>query len=153
VAKNYTPDRDASLGLIFRLNHLWALTDYAALGGDYDKWNNLLDRIYCNLLYRNKMVVKKDSEGKIESIILEKKDSGEYNYISKQISLLRNTCRKIKPKYSQKKKLFRSRWYHSIQKKDIWLRKLMQELQLYLKETEKTPGSAMFGNFRSGSKK
>ncbi len=41
----------------------------------------------------------------------------------------------------------RSKWYHSLQKKDIWLRKFMQTLKLYLKETEKRPGSVLFGGF------
>jgi len=36
--QDYTPERDASLGLVFRLNNLWAQTDYYALKGDYDKW-------------------------------------------------------------------------------------------------------------------
>ena len=55
---DYTPERDASLGLVFRLNNLWAQADYMALSGTYKKWNNVLDRIYCNLLYKENLEIE-----------------------------------------------------------------------------------------------
>jgi hypothetical protein len=38
-----------------------------------------------------------------------------------------------------------SRWYRALMFKDMWLRKLMMKLKLYLKEIEHTPGSSLFG--------
>ncbi len=143
---DFVPERDASLGLVFRLNFLWAQTDYAALSGNYDKWNNLLDRIYCNLLYREEIEIEEE-DGSITKVELSKKDVRVYSFLSKNIHISR-----IKYKRASKNKagIYRSRWYHAIQKKDIWLRKLMQILKLYLKEIKKTPGSAMFGSFGKG---
>ena len=60
---------DATLGLIFRLNGLWAEVDIPAKTGDYEQWNNVLDRIYANLLYREDMVVEKDNEGDRKSVV------------------------------------------------------------------------------------
>jgi len=145
---DYTPERDASLGLVFRLNNLWAQADYMALSGTYKKWNNVLDRIYCNLLYKENLEIEEDN-GKIIGITLNKKDTKIYSFLSKQIQIAEYNFRRV-PR--AKKNRARSIWYHSIQKKDIWLRKLMQDLKLYLKENKHTPGSAMFGTFGKGKK-
>jgi len=142
---DYIPDRDASLGLVFRLNNLWAQTDYAMLDGKYDKWNNILDRIYCNLLYREPMEVKEDEKKQIIKVELSTKDTKIYSFLSKNIQLAKNDYILARQKYKSR---FRSIWYHSIQKKDIWLRKEMQKLRLYLKENKKSPGTAMFGNLK-----
>jgi len=142
--QDYTPERDASLGLVFRLNNLWAQTDYYALKGDYDKWNNVLDRIYCNLLYRNDMEIEETSSKKIIKVELADKDTEVYAFLSKQIQVAKNNWARSKP---ISKSSTRSIWYHSIQKKDIWLRKEMQVLKLYLKENKRTPGSSLFGDF------
>ena len=143
MAQDFTPERDASLGLVFRLNNLWALIDYAVINADYKKWDVLLDRLYCNLLYKEDMIVEENG-GKITKVELSIKDTKVYSFLSKQINKAKsdyNNCS------SMNKSKYRSIWYHAIQKKDIWLRKKMQELKLYLKENIKTPGSAMFGNF------
>jgi len=52
-----SPDKDAGWGLIYRLNNLWAQVDPKATGGDYEGWNFVLDRIYCNLLYEDNMII------------------------------------------------------------------------------------------------
>ena len=144
MLRDYTPDRDASLGLVFRLNNLWAQTDFFALKGDYDKWNNVLDRIYCNLLYRNDMEIEESKSGEILKIELSTKDKKIYNILSKGIQIAKNKYMRGPLK---NKSLHRSVWYHSIQKKDIRLRKDMMKLGLYLKENKMTPGSALFGDF------
>ena len=54
-----SPDKDAGWGLIYRLNSLWSQVDPKATGGDYEGWNFVLDRIYCNLLYEDNMLVTK----------------------------------------------------------------------------------------------
>ncbi len=146
MSDDFIPDRDASLGLVFRLNILWSKTDYAALGGRYEEWNNVLDRIYCNLLYRNEMdTVFDDETGKILEVKLLKKDTKIYRHLSIQVANARKDYNKARNKLDKGKA--RSKWYHSLQKKDIWLRKFMQTLKLYLKETEKRPGSVLFGGF------
>jgi len=142
-----TPKYDSTLGLIFRLNNLWAKVDIPAEDGDYNAWNNILDRIYNNLAYREKTNVLKDDNGKIISIEIEDSNNEEYKFLSRKI----NTCKQLyfKTKGTTKgvsnKKIARSRWYKALNTKDIWLRRFMNKLNLYIKETTKTPGSAMWG--------
>jgi len=143
MIQDFTPERDASLGLVFRLNFLWAQTDYAALAGDYDKWNNLLDCLYRNLLYREEIKIKEENS-KIIQVELSNKDTKIYSFVSKQIHIAKRNFNIAKTR--KEKSLARSRWYHAIQKKDIWLRKLMFILKLYLKENIRTPGSSLFGS-------
>jgi len=140
---DYTPERDASLGLVFRLNNLWAQTDYAVLSANYDRWDVLLDRIYCNLLYREDVVVEEDDKKQILNVKLSKKDTEVYTFLSKQIHASKIKIKNIRN--SVEKSKARSKLYHALQKKDIWLRKKMQELQLYLKENKNSPGQSMFG--------
>lgn len=143
-----TPKHDSTLGLIFRLNALWADVDVPAKKGEYLAWNNILDRIYCNLLYRNDLEIEKDEGGKILSIKLSENDAKEYRFLSSEIAKCQKLHLIVKGKTSNgfdKKKIVRSRWYKSLMLKDIWLRKYMNSLNLYIKETKSTPGSAMFG--------
>ena len=81
-----TPKNDATLGLIYRLNALWAENDTHAKRGDYDSWNNTLDAIYRNLLYRNDVIVTKDKDGNIIKIGLSTGDEEEYKFLFKRIS-------------------------------------------------------------------
>ena len=77
--QSYQPNIDAGIGLIYRLNALWNQVDYAALNGDFERWNFVLDRIYCNLLYRNNLeiVYTTDDKGRpkeIQNVALTKED-------------------------------------------------------------------------------
>jgi len=146
---NVSPDRDASLGLIFRLNNLWSQVDYVSVGGLYEKWNSLLDALYRNLLFRESMIIDIDEKtGKITRIILSDKDTKSYRYFSLQIARAKRKYKEARSKTDKGRT--KSRWYHSVQKKDIWLRKHMQKLKLYMKESEQRPGSTTFGTFGRG---
>ncbi len=142
--QNLTPDREASLGLIFRLNNLWADIDDVSRKGFYLAWNNALDAIYRNLLYREEMVTKVDKNtGKITKVGFSEKDIKVYRFISLEIAkAIENSKFNRNPRL---KKKLKSVWYHKVQKKDIWLRKMMYKNKLYLKETEATPGSTVYG--------
>ena len=145
------PDKDAGWGLIFRLNNLWAKIDGPAESGDYDHWNIILDRIFCNLFYRNQLSVVEDETGKIIDVKVDTEKDKAYKvftFLSKKIFQSKIDYLKIMidPKVSRNSKLIaKSRWYHSVMLKDMWLRKFMQELGLYLKEIERSPGTALFG--------
>jgi len=148
-SSDITPERDATLGLIFRLNALWAEVDIHAKNGEYDSWNNTLDAIYRNLLYREDLVIIKNKETEeIIEIKLSSDDEKEYKYLCGKISYFKYLylrVRGITEKGIPKKKIVRSKWYNSLALKDIWLRKLMNNLGLYIKETVKHPGTAMWG--------
>ena len=152
AAYDVAPSIDASLGLVYRLNILWSKADFAALGGKYEEWNNILDAIFRNLLYREDVITEVNEEtGAITRVELSKKDTKIYRYLSLQIAKARKDHRLASSKIDESKlskidkAKARSVWYHSIQKKDIWLRKFMMKLKLYLKETERSPGGALFG--------
>lgn len=153
-SKDISPELDASMGLIFRLNILWSKVDRPAEDGDYDHWNIILDRIYCNLLYRNEIEVVKDSKGNITSIKLDDDDEKIYLFLSQKVAKWKMLYKKFyaKNKTNPQLAILRSNWYKSIMLKDIWLRKFMQKLKLYVKETNKAPGTALFGSF-SGKKR
>jgi len=151
MAKDFTPSLDASLGLVYRLNILWNKADWAAEKGEYDKWNAILDSIYRNLLYREEVITNFDEKtGEITLLKLSRKDTKIYKYISKQISIAKQ--KNLNSKNSRDKARSRSILYNKLQLKDIWLRKFMQSLKLYLKETEQKPGSTLFGTFGGGKK-
>jgi len=146
VQQNISPDRDASLGLIFRLNNLWSQVDYVSVGGLYDKWNSLLDALYRNLLFRESMIIDVDEKtGKITKVKLSAKDIETYRLLSLEIAKAKRNYKQSRSRRDKGKT--RNKWYHSVQNKDIWLRKFMQKLKLYMKETEQRPGSTTFGTF------
>jgi len=141
-----TPNLDASLGLIFRLNILWAKADNHAEAGDYDGWNILLDRIYCNLLYREEMIIEEDKEtNKITEVKLSDADERVYRYLTTNIFKAKAAYYRTPNAKVRDKTIMKSRWYRSVMLKDIWTRKFMQKLKLYLKEVEQSPGSSLFG--------
>jgi hypothetical protein len=148
---SYQPSLDAGLGLIYRLNALWNRADAAALDGDMERWNFILDTIYRNLLYRNNLEIKYeiDKEGKplqILSIGLVKEDKMIHDWYRKKIRII-----KLK-RIEAIKKRDRITYYQALEdlyyimgEKDSWLRKFMQERGLYLKEIEFNPANAMWG--------
>ncbi len=147
--ENITPERDASLGLVYRLNNLWADVDGFSRTGRYDEWNNTLDAVYRNLLYRNDIEEERDEKtGRIIKARLPKKDVERFRYFSIEIYKAKKNYRLARTRLERNKN--RSRWYHSVQNKDVWLRKLMYQNRLYLKETEKKPGTSVYGTFRGG---
>ena len=148
ASSEITPKHDSTLGLIFRLNALWAEVDIPAKNGEYDPWNNVLDRIYVNLLYRNDLEVEENDKGEIISVKLSEKDEKIYEYLSLNINKWKRLHRTVRGKTKNgldRRKIVRGKWYKAVMLKDIWLRKYMNELRLYIKETKKTPGSVMFG--------
>jgi len=143
-----TPKNDSSLGLIFRLNALWAKVDIHAEAGDYASWNNTLDSLYRNLLYREKMDVDLDENKQIINIELNDKDKREYRFLCRKISeakIEHLKTRGVTKKGIPKKMISRNKLYRALSLKDIWTRKLMQSLNLYMRETINKPGSVMFG--------
>ena len=182
MKKKYSsPDKDAGWGLIYRMNSLWSQVDPKATSGDYEGWNFVLDRIYCNLLYDKEMIIKRvykcehnhtfstilkrkecpncrKSKGikseikviKIESINLSDEDGIIYEFLTNKIETAINN--KIKATKDENKKFnnkgvefYKKEYYRALMMKDIWLRKFMQELGLYLKVVERDPSSAMMG--------
>ena len=117
---NYQPELSAGLGLIFRLNALWEKSDRAALTGNLDSWELILDRIYSNLLYRDDIEITKDDDGEITDVKLSYKDVNVWKKLKAKIRIACGVWRKSKTKqeFSRNK----IAWYHEIMIYDIYLR-------------------------------
>lgn len=134
---------DASLGLIYRLNLLWQKADIPAANGNYDRWNFILDRIFCNLMYKNDFNVTHDSKGKVIDVELNEEDEEVYQHLNKKVTeaiMQKNLVRSFKERHVADRKL-----YEALMLKDIGLRKFMFKLKLYLKQTDSNPSRAMWG--------
>uniref|UniRef100_A0A7C5YUP7 Uncharacterized protein n=1 Tax=candidate division CPR3 bacterium TaxID=2268181 RepID=A0A7C5YUP7_UNCC3 len=147
--KNASATLDAGLGLIFRLNTLWRSADLAALRGELEEYNDILNRIFVNLLYKTPMDIEFENN-------LEKKEikSVDWNDDDAKIfNKFKEMVREVKKKETEAiKKRNRSAYnsakeehYEILLKKDTWLRKFMMEKGLYLKEVEFNPETAMWG--------
>ena len=141
-----TPTIDGGLGLIIRLNILFNKADRAALAGDMDEWNNILDRVYVNLCYRDPMDTEVDEAGKVTKLCLTEDD----NHIFNEFLIRVKTVKYKKHIAVQKKNRFeleiaKQDHYNLLMMKDIWLRKLMNSMGLYMKEVEFNPATALFG--------
>lgn len=144
--KNFSGSLDAGMGLIYRLNELWQTADKSSLEGDIDKWNFILDRIFSNLCYRNQVDVIINEKEEIVGVSLTSKDESIYNYFTNEIKRLK--LAKMEAARTKKRRAYmeaKENLYKTVMLKDIWLKKFMHELGLYLKEVEKNPSTAMFG--------
>ena len=143
----YAPTSDAGLGLVYRLNRLWATADYKSLAGDFDGWNFVLDRIYCNLSYREKLELQEQKEtGKIINFKMQDQNVEIYNIFKNRIRKAKiDFYNAMKKKNGNELAEAREEHYQALMDKDMWLRKFMTELGLYLKEHEYNPATALFG--------
>lgn len=143
---NKTPTIDGGLGLIIRLNILFNKADRAALAGDFDDWDHILDRVYCNLCYREPLDVKIENNGCVTQLSLTEEDE----YIHKEF-LKRVRAIKLKRAIAIHKRnridleKAKQEHYNLLMMKDIWLRKLMNMMGLYMKEIDFNPATALFG--------
>jgi hypothetical protein len=136
-------DKDTSWGLIFRLNDIMNAIEKAISKADYDTWNFALDRIFCNISYRIPVKITRDDVSKeITEIKLDKEDTEIYDFLNKKIASIKNAIKKeVNP--IVKKKLSHS-YYLALTTKDVWIRKKMMELGLYLRETDRDPRKAIY---------
>lgn len=151
--KSVTPQQDTGWGVIFRLNDLFRQVEDLAPSGKYDDWNFKLDRIWSNLLYRESLKIEKDKNEKITSIEFNEEAYNIKMFFDSEIvkakGEMRNSIKDIDDKKgAMKNKEYikaKNKLYKIILKKEIWLRKFMSDLKLYLKEVEHNPAGAMWG--------
>jgi len=134
---------DTSWGLIYRLNKLWGDIDYYAARGDFENWNSRLDRVFCNLLFKEDLVLEKTENGEIVSVELSEDDQEVFDYLNKEYKSANEEYKNAKTKQEMIKA--KEKVYHALMLKDIGLRKLMRELKLYLKEADPNPARSMWG--------
>lgn len=140
---NFDQPLDASLGLIMRLNGLWSKADDYAMNGKFSEWDAALDRIFCNLLYKNNFILIKDEDGKLKSVKLDQEDKVVYKYLNSHVKKAKRnfTTAKNKKDYVEAN----DKLYQALMIKDVGLRKLQHKLKIYFKEKDSNPARAMWG--------
>jgi hypothetical protein len=138
---------DASLGLVYRLNNLWRNADMTALRGDLDEYNDILNRIFVNLLYKVPMNIEyENGSNKIKNLDWGEEDKLIFDRFKEMIrEVKREEAEAIKKKDKMSYTFIREKHYEILLKKDTWLRKFMMERGLYLKEVEFDPTNALWG--------
>ena len=134
---------DTSWGLIYRLNKLWGDIDHYAASGDFENWNARLDRVFCNLLFKEDLEVETEEDGKIISVEFSEDDQEIFDYLNKRYDEANKKYKKAQTKSEMveaKKEV-----YKALMMKDVGLRKFMRELKLYLKQLDSNPARAMWG--------
>ena len=148
-----TPQQDTGWGVIYRLNDLFREIEVLAPLGKYDEWNFKLDRIWSNLCYRTPLkIIKSEKTEEIISIEFNEDAFLIKQFLDKQIlsakAKMSNAKKKISPEreneYNKEYIKAKKELYQATFLKEVWLRKYMQELGLYLKEVEHNPAGAMF---------
>ena len=135
---------DGSLGLVVRINILWSKVTDNATAGDFNKWDFLLDRVFCELCYEEPFNIKKNTDGEIVDVALNDKDRELFEYLNLKVKEARENLKKAKSKlqYSEAK----SKLYKALMMKDVGLRKFHhQVLRSYTKHTDSNPSRAMWG--------
>jgi hypothetical protein len=152
-SSNVTPNQDTGWGVIYRLNDLFREVESLAPSGKYDEWNIKLDRIFSNLAYRNPLNIVKDKDKNIISIEFDEDAYKVKLFFDEQILKHKKEMGDAKKKVHEGRDdtvnkdwvIAKKKLYKQILMKEIWLRKYMQELGLYLKEVEHNPAGAMWG--------
>jgi len=142
--------KDTGWGLIFRLNSIMGKIENDLETGNLEKWNLHIDRIYTNILYKNDSEITYDKNGKIQDVMFSKEDVEVFTNFAQKIKAIKNQIYKTmsvgeeersgKSLYELKEEL-----YNLLFKKDIWIRKKMFTLKLYLRESESDPRKAIYG--------
>ena len=140
---NNQPSKDTGWGLIFRLNGILGKIEDDIERGNLDSWNLHMDRIYVNILHKNPEEILRDDAGKIIGVKFSKEDMEVFDKINQTIRTLRKNVAyaKTHSEKIQNKNLL----YDYLNKKDIWIRKKMFKMNLYLKDTERDPRKAIYG--------
>lgn len=115
---------DTGWGLIYRLNILMNQIETSIVRGDYDHWNMHLDSLFRNIMFKS---------GKTKDYW------SEMVSYRRKIEDLNNKIREAKLKEDPNIKIYLNELWGVIYKKDIWLRQVMYEMGLYLKQPEYDP--------------
>lgn len=148
-----TTQQDTGWGVIFRLNTLFAEVEDLCFQGKYDDWNIKLDRIWSNLLYRNPLEWVQNKRGDYIDVKFSEEDINKKNFLDGRILEAKREMSEARKKCTPDVEVERTRgWivgkrklYKALLIKEIWIRKLMHQLGLYLKEIEYNPAGAMWG--------
>jgi len=146
----FQPKQDTGWGLIYRLNLLLGKIEQDIEQGDLERWNLHIDRVYVNIVFKNEEKITKDKNGKITGVDFSKEDVMVFSRFNEMLEENKRKLMDLKnieddeERIKEKRKLLQDK-YNTILKKDIWMRKKMFKLNLYLREVEHDPRKAIYG--------
>jgi len=145
---NSATPKDTGWGLIFRLNLIMGKIENDLETGNLEKWNLHIDRIYVNIMFKDQGEYIYDKQGKIIDITFSKEDVEMFQKFAEKIKIIKT---KIGTELWQEEprinliNQYKDELYSILFKKDMWIRKRMFILKLYLRETESDPRKAIYG--------
>jgi len=148
----FQPKQDTGWGLIFRLNKLMEKIENDIENGNLEKWSFHIDRIFVNIIYKidAEIIYEDEEQKKIADIKLAPEDIEVFSKLNQKIANIKNKIslnlmgsRELEDKLELKR--LKEELYGMIFKKDIWIRKKMFKLNLYLKQLESDPRRAIYG--------
>jgi hypothetical protein len=146
----YQPRQDTGWGLIFRLNGLLNKIERDVDEGELDNWNKHIDAIFRNILYKNDAEILYNEKGKLMDIRFTKEDIEIFSRFAVMIKTIKDKMVAVMnyeddDEKKRQLRLLREDLYNILFKKDIWIRKKMFELELYLRQVEHDPRRAIYG--------
>jgi len=145
---NNSSPKDTGWGLIFRLNLIMGKIENDLETGNLDKWNLHIDRIYANIMFKDQGEYIKDKKGNIIDIKFSREDVEMFQRFATNINVLKEKIRNAMSEEERDMRLvnkYKNELYSLLFKKDMWIRKRMFILKLYLRETESDPRKAIYG--------
>jgi hypothetical protein len=138
--------QDTGWGLIYRLNNIMAKVERDIENGDMNRWNLHLDRIFANITFKSEAELIKDENGKITDVKLSKDDTDVFTLFHQKIESQKRRIVEAKTLEENKVQITKemNKLYSILLMKDIWTRKLMFKLKLYLREGESDPRKAIY---------
>jgi len=176
-----TPIVDTSIGIVMRLNSYWIQADQFCSESEFRAWNNILDIIFRTLNYEDQVEqIRDEKTDEFIEVKFRDKEKENNNYFSTKINSanlfynkaikeykgfrdddypenlsfedrergIRNKKVFLKTQVIKGKRLLRE----ALEQKDMWLRKYMHRLGLYLKTYDSQTSNALFGGSGKGGK-
>lgn len=141
---------DTGMGLVYRLNQLMRDIENYVIRGDSLKWSFCIDRIFVNICYKDPLDILKDDKGNVINFKVKKTDIQIFTIFQNKVEAVKREMTEINSSNlddeDKKAELFklRNKLYGIILQKDLWIRKLLYELKLYLKSEESEPQKAIY---------
>lgn len=143
--------KDTSWGLIYRLNELFRQIETDVAGGNHVNWNLRLDRIFANICFKNPVEVTKDEKGNILDVQIKEDDIIIFQHFNRKIKTIQDKINFISTNdnlYDDQKKKeitkLKNDLYDLLYQKDLWMRKLLFHLKLYLQNEQAEPAKAIY---------
>ena len=140
--------QDTGWGLIYRLNGILGKIETDIENSDMKRWNLHLDRVFINIVYKNPEEKVLDDDGKIIDIKLSNDDMEVFSIFNSKIKQFETDINTAKQEENKQEVIkLTNQLYSLLQKKDIWIRKKMFQLKLYLREGESDPRKAIYSGY------